>query len=162
MPRTTILLNTHNFAASQFFNHQANSACVFDGQLLFATNEGLFLSTGDNDGHETVGEAEVPIQINAYIVPPTSDFGYRGQKSPRSMILGGNFDGQMQVSVTDEQGVTRDYPTPALDGDDGVKIALRSDQRSRYHKVKVANVDGADFSLESADMVFIPGPERRR
>lgn len=67
MPRTTILLNTHNFAASQFFNHQANSACVFDGQLLFATNEGLFLSTGDNDGHETVGEAEVPIQILSLI-----------------------------------------------------------------------------------------------
>ena len=162
MPRTTILLNTHNFAASQFFNHQANSACVFEGQLLFATNEGLFESVGDNDGYETVGEEQVPIPIAAHVVMPTSDFGYKGQKSPRSMILGGNFDGQMQVSVTDEQGVTRDYPTPDLDGDDGVKIALRSDQRSRYHKVKVANVEGADFSLESADMVFIPGPERRR
>lgn len=158
MSRQTILLNTHNFAASQFFNHQANSACVFDGQLLFATSEGVFQSSGDNDGHD---EGD-PIPISAHVVMPTSDFGYRGQKSPRSLILGGNFDGQMEVSVTDERGATRDYPTPDLDGDDGVKVALRTDQRSRYHKIKIANVDGADFSLESADMVFIPGPERRR
>lgn len=44
MPRTTILLNTHNFAASQFFNHSANSAALFNGELLFATSEGLFLN----------------------------------------------------------------------------------------------------------------------
>lgn len=158
----TLLLNTHNFAASQFFNHTANSACVFGGQLLFATGEGLFLSGGDNDGYETVGEEQVAIPIDAHVVMPTSDFRYKGQKSPRSMLLGGNFDGQMEVSITDEQGATRDYLTPILDGDDGAKVALRTDQRSRYHKVKIANVDGADFSLESADMVFIPGPERRR
>lgn len=162
MARVTLLLNTHTFAAAQFFNHQADSACVFGGKLLFATSEGLFESAGGNDGYETVGEEQVPIPIDAYVVPPTSDFGYRGQKSPRSLLLGGNFDGQMQVSVTDEQGATRDYLTPDLDGDDGAKIALRSDQRSRYHKIKIANVDGADFSLESADLVFIPGPERRR
>lgn len=162
MPRTTILLNTHNFAAAQFFNHQANSACVFDGKLLFATNDGVFQSSGDNDGYETVGEEQVAIPIDAHIVLPTSDLGYKGRKSPRSMVIGGNFDGQMQVSITDEEGVTHDYPTPILDGDDGVKIALRTDQRGRYHNIKVANVDGADFSLESMTMVHIPGPERRR
>ena len=158
MARITLLLNTHNFATAQFFNHTANSACVFDGQLLFATSDGVFKSSGGNDGYD----GDDPIPIDAHIVMPTSDFGYRGQKSPRSLILGGNFDGQMQVSITDELGAIRDYSTPVLDGDDGVKVALRTDQRSRYHKVKIANVDGADFSLESADMIFIPGPERRR
>lgn len=162
MARITILLNTHNFAAAQFFNHQANSACVFDGKLLFATSAGVLQSSGDNDGYETVGEEQVAIPISAYIIPPTSDFAYRGQKSPRSMVLGGNFDGRMQVSITDEKGVTQDYLTPGLDGDDGAKIALRTDQRSRYHQIKIANVDGADFSIESVDMVYIPGPERRR
>ena len=45
---------------------------------------------------------------------------------------------------------------------DGTKVALRSDQRSRYFKVKISNVDGADFSVDSADLIFIPGPERRK
>lgn len=162
MARQSLILNTRNFAGAQFLNHSANSATLFDGKLLFATEDGIFESGGDNDGYVTVGDAETPIPINAHAVMPTAGFGYMGQKSPRSMLLGGMFDGQMQVSITDENGVTRDYPTEDMAGVDGTKAALRTDQRSHYLKVKIANVDGADFSLESADLVFIPGPEPRR
>lgn len=161
MARQTLILNTHNFAGSQFLNHPANSATLFNGELLFATSDGIFESSGDNDGTETVGAVTTPIPIDAYAVLPTANFGYSGQKSPRSMLLGGRFDGQMEISVTDEQGVTRDYPTEDMGTVDGTKVALRTDQRSHYLKVKIGNVDGSDFSLESADLVFIPGPERR-
>jgi len=162
MPRTTILLNTHNFAPSQFFNHQANSATLFNGELLFATSDGLFESTGDNDGYETVGETQVPIPIAAHIKLPSSEFGYAGQKSPRSIVMSGRFGGAMRVSLTDEGGTTKDYTSPVLDDESGCKLALDTDQRSRYLAFKIANVDGADFSLGGADLVFIPGPERRR
>ena len=160
MPRQTLLTNTHNFASAQFFNHSANSATLFNGKLLFATGEGVFESGGSNDGYETDGIT--PIPIDAHAVLPIADFEYHGQKSPRSMLLGGRFDGQMQVSITDEKGVTQDYMTEDMDSEDGTKVALRSDQRSRYLKVKIANVDGADFSVDSADLIFIPGPERRK
>ena len=162
MARVTILLNTRNFAPAQFFNHQANSAAYFGGELLFATSDGLFKSAGGNDGYETVGEDQVPVNIDAHIVLPTADFGYRGQKSPRSLVMGGRFDGAMQVDVTDESGTTKTYNSPVLDDEDGCKLALDSDQRSRYLGIKISNVDGADFSLDTADLVFIPGPERRR
>ena len=162
MARVTIMLNTRNFAPSQFFNHQANSATYFNGELLFATSDGLFKSAGGNDGYETVGEAQVPVNIDAHIVLPTADFWYRGQKSPRSLVMGGRFDGAMQVDVTDESGTTKTYTSPVLDDEDGCKLALDSDQRSRYLGIKISNVDGADFSLDTADLVFIPGPERRR
>lgn len=49
-----------------------------------------------------------------------------------------------------------------MDHESGTKLALRTDQRSRYLKTKIANVDGSDFSLESMELIFIPGPERRR
>jgi hypothetical protein len=162
MPRTTILLNTHNFAPSQFFNHQANSATLFNGELLFATSDGLFESIGNNDGYETVGETQVPIPIDAHIKLPSSEFGYAGQKSPRSIVMSGRFDGAMRVSLTDEGGTTKDYTSPVLDDESGCKIALDTGQRSRYLAFKIANVDGADFSLGGADLIFIPGPERRR
>lgn len=162
MARQTLLLNTHNFAPAQFFNHSANSATLFNGKLLFATSEGIFESGGDNDGYVVEGEVSTPIPIAAHAVLPIADFGYQGQKSPRSMLLGGRFDGQMQVSITDEKGVTQDYLTEDMDNEDGTKVALRSDQRSRYLKVKIANVDGADFSVDSSDLIFIPGPERRK
>lgn len=162
MPRTTIFLNTHNFAASQFFNHQANSAAYFGGELLFATSDGLFKSAGDNDGYETVGEDQIPVAIAAHVVLPTADFGYRGQKTPRSLVMGGRFDGQMEVSVTGETGTTKEYVSIDMADVDGCKLALDSDQRSRYLGIKISNVDGADFALDTADLVFIPGPERRR
>ena len=162
MARTTLLLNTHNFASAQLFNHSANSAAVFNGELLFATEEGLFESGGDNDGTILVDEVETPVPIDAHIMLPVSNFGYQGQKSPRSMLLGGRFDGQMQVSITDENGVTQDYVSPEMEDADGTKIALRTDQRSRYFTTKISNVGGSDFSIESADLIFIPGPERRR
>jgi len=164
--RQTLLLNTHNFAPAQFFNHSANSATLFNGKLLFATSEGVFESGGDNDGYtEELVEGvptQVPVPIVAHAVLPIADFGYQGQKSPRSILLGGRFDGQMQVSITDEKGVTQEYLTKDMDNEDGTKVALRSDQRSRYLKVKIANVNGADFSVDSADLIFIPGPERRK
>ena len=162
MARTTLLLNTHNFATAQFFNHSANSAAMFGGELLFATEEGLFESGGDNDGTILVDEVETPVPIDAHIMLPVSNFGYQGQKSPRSMLLGGKFDGQMQVSITDENGVTQDYVSPEMENADGTKLALRTDQRSRYFTTKISNVGGSDFSIESADLIFIPGPERRR
>lgn len=162
MPRQTLLLNTHNFAPAQFFNHSANSATLFNEKLLFATSEGIFESGGGNYGYVMEGEVSTPTPITAHAVLPVADFGYKGQKSPRSMLLGGRFDGQMEISVTDEQGVTRGYQTEDMGTVDGTKVALRSDQRSHYLKIKIGNVDGSDFSLESADLVFIPGPERRR
>jgi len=161
MPRTTILLNMHNFAPAQFFNHQANSATLFNGELLFATSDGLFESTGDNDGYETVDNVEVPIPISAWAVFPTSNFGYTGYKTPRSMLLGGKFSGTMKLTVTDSKGVVKEFTSISL-AEDGCKFPLRSDQRSRYLKVKIENIDGSDFSLETMDLIHIPGPEMRK
>lgn len=162
MPRQTLLLNTHNFAPAQFFNHQANSTVLFNGKLLFARSTGIYESTGSNDGYETVGEEQVPIPIEAWAVLPITDLEYNGQKTPRSLIVDGYIDGQLQFSITDEKQATRDYPTEEMLSYDGTKVALRSDQRSRLFKLKVSNVDGADFSIKNIDLVFIPGPERRK
>lgn len=161
MPSITILLNTHAFAASQFFNHAANSAVLFNGKLLFARSTGVYESTGDNDGYELVEEEEVPVPITAWAVLPVTDLEYNGRKTPRSLLVDGYIDGQLQFSITDEKQVTQDYPTEEMLSYDGTKVALRSDQRSRFFKLKVANIDGADFSIKNIDLVFIPGPERR-
>lgn len=161
MSYITLLLNTHNFAPSQFLNHAANSATFFNGQLLFGRSTGIYESTGDNDGYETVEGEEVPIPISAWAVLPVTDLEYNGRKTPRSLLVDGYIDGQLQFSITDEKQVTQDYSTEEMLSYDGTKVALRSDQRSRLFKLKVANVDGADFSIKNIDLVFISGPERR-
>lgn len=161
MARISILLNLHTLAASQFFAHGCAAATVFDKEFLLAKEDGLYVSTGDSDGVIIEGEVSTPIPIQAYVALPTLDCGYKGQKTPRSIILGGAFSGAMRVSITDERGTTVNYDTESLGSRDGIKIALQSSQRSRYFIIKISSIDGADFSLESADFIFIPGPERR-
>lgn len=161
MSRISMLLNLHTLAASQFLSHGCTSAAVFGKEFLLAKDDGLYVSSGNADGTELIEGVETPIAISAYIVLPTLDCGYKGQKTPRSIILGGAFSGAMSVTVTGERGDSVEYATENLGSRDGIKIALRSSQRSRYFIIKISNVAGSDFSLESADFIFIPGPERR-
>ena len=152
--RQTLLLNTHTFSVSQFLNHSANSAVFFNNKLYFATQDGLYESKGDTDHQDA--------PISAHTTLPSTQLKYQGQKSPRSLLLAGRFSGQMSATITDEKEKSINYLSEEMENEDGTKIALRTDQRSRFFKLKISNVDGADFSLESADVVFIPGPERRK
>lgn len=149
MTTQTLLLNTVNFAGTQLLQHFANSLAVFNGELLVANSSGLHISDEASTEH-----------ITAFVEFPRSDLGYPGYKTPRAILLGCVCDGVISVSITDENGITKEYYTKVLEGEDGCKIGLDSNQRSRYFIVKVANVSGSYFSLSSVAMIFIPGPER--
>lgn len=162
MSRTTLLLNLHNFAVSQFFNHPASSATYFEGKLLFGTSAGLFESGGNNDGYSDV-DGLVPIPIDAHVKLPVSEYNYAGYKAIRSAIILGRLEGDLSVTFIGKGPASeKQYTaTSKLGGEGGTKVALSTAQRSKYFAVKIANVDGADFSLDYADVVFIPGPEIR-
>ena len=97
MARTTLLLNLHNFAVSQFFNHPASSATYFEGKMLFGTSAGLFESGGDNDGYSDE-EGLVPVPISAYVKLPVSEYDYPGYKSLRSVVILGRLDGAISIT----------------------------------------------------------------
>lgn len=149
-------LNFKNMAATQLGDLNANSAGVFGGNLIVASTDGLHTFDGQ------YGEDEDVEVVSAYFELPYSLLGYDGQKSPRSLVISGRILGALAIDVTDEAGNTVTYTTPSLDTYSGTKVALRSDQRGRYFIVKVKNVNGSYFSIDQMDMVFIPGPERRR
>ena len=152
MPITTLAFNFKNGAPSQFESFLANSASIFKDKLYFASDNGVHVFDPESD------EEVVP----AVFTLPLSDLGYLGQKTPRSLIIGGRISGAMRISVTDESGVTKHYLTPELQDADGCKVALDSDQRSRYLKISISNINGADFSIDFIDLIYIPGPEPRR
>ena len=162
MSRTTLLLNLHNFAVSQFFNHPASSATYFAGKMLFGTSAGLFESGGDNDGYSDA-EGLVPIPIDAHVKLPVSEYNYAGYKAIRSAIILGRLEGELSITFTGKgpESEKQYTATNRHNGEGGTKVALSTAQRSKYFSVKIANVDGADFSLDYADVVFIPGPEIR-
>ena len=160
MARTTLLLNLHNFAVSQFFNHPASSATYFEGKMLFGTSAGLFESGGDNDGVVDVDGHEVPIPIDAFITLPTSDWGYPSFKALRSLLVLGRIEGEIAVTFTAEDAdSSHTYRSGKLSSHSGEKIALSSFQRGRFFTPKIANFNGSDFSIAEASVTFIAGPE---
>lgn len=148
----TMSMNFKNRASSQFGNMPANSMSVFDDQMFFANDDGLFVL-------DAASEEE---SVEAYFELPYSTLGYNGQKSPRSLVVAGKINGALAFELTDERGDVTTYTTKEIESYSGVKVALNSRQRSRHFMLKVKNIDGADFSIGEMDVVFIPGPEGRK
>lgn len=148
----TMSMNFKNRAPSQFGGLLPNSLGVFEGSLFFASTDGLYVL--DENSEEEV--------VDAYFELPFTTLGYNGQKSPRSLIVSGKIDGVLAFEITDERGETVEYKTGDIESYSGTKIALNTNQRSRYFRLRVKNVDGADFSIGEMDVVFIPGPEARK
>lgn len=145
-------LNLKNMASTQLSSLAVNSVGVFNGELFVSSADGI---------HRFVGGSNEEV-VNAFFELPLSLLGYNGKKTPRSLLISGRILGALKVSITDESGVTVVYLTETLDTFEGTKVALQSNQRGRYFNVKIENVDGAYFSIDQIDMVFIPGPEPRK
>lgn len=150
-------LNLKNVAPTQLADLEVNGLAVFNGNLVVASTGGLhtFKDKGE------FGEDEEIESVSAFFELPRSVLGYDGPKSPRSLIVSGRISGALAIELTDEAGNTITYQTPVLDTYDGAKVALQSNQRSRYFQIKIKSVAGSYFSIDRVDMVFIPGPERR-
>lgn len=90
MPRTTLILNTHNFAAPPSSSTTRQTARLSSMGVTLATSDGLFESTGDNDGYETVGEDQVASPIDAHVKLPSSEFTPGKSRQGLSSYPGGS------------------------------------------------------------------------
>lgn len=147
----TMSMNFKNRAPSQFSNVFANSLGVFGPDLFFGAADGLYVF--EDDSADEV--------VEAFFELPYSILNYNGLKSPRSLIVSGKIEGVLEFDVTDERASTVTYESRDISSYAGTKIALNSNQRSRYFILKVRNVDGAYFSIDQMDVVFIPCAEAR-
>lgn len=130
---------------SQFTNYNYNSICKFHGKYYGASDSGIFeLDTGDLDDTAT---------IHAYFELPVSDWGVDNQKRIRSAHLGVESNGELLLTLTDDEGRSYPYtvtPNQVSHKQHGTKItAGRNNGKGRYWQLRVDNIDGADFSVNS-------------
>jgi hypothetical protein len=123
--------------------------CVFNGQILGANADGIFIHSGNKDNEEN---------IEAYFELPSFNYESARQKSFRRVYLDGLTEGNLVVTAIID-GVNGEsfeiealgrlaetqYVFPMSREDRGVNLALR-----------IANKEGADFSINSisATLVF--------
>ena len=142
-------VNMRNNAISQYGNYDFKSFCDFGSVCLACGDGGIYsLNGSDDDGTD----------ISSEFKSMTTDFDVANQKRLRSLFIGGEWDGWLKVTITDDEGNSREYLTPPLDSgnlQEGNKVAIGRDGKGRYWNFEVENIDGCDFSVDSMDALPI-------
>ena len=139
-----LCLNLKGGQLSQWANYNFNSMTKIGGQYIGANELGLFqLNTGNDDA----GNA-----IEAFFELVTSDWGIPGQKRIRSWYVGYEADGDLLLTVKDDDGNERMWTLEPIHSDNqqhGVKGWGARDGKGRYWMIRIDNVNGADFSIDN-------------
>ena len=142
----TIRTNLKNNASTQYTNTNFKGMCRFNGQVIGAGASGLFrLGCGADDNGT---------DIAAYFTTPTTAFGIHDTKYERYVYLFGTWDGSLTVEVVgDDKTTVGPYTIAAVLTEGHQRRRTRIDQHMNYIYAKhtFRNVDGCDFSLDSAE-----------
>lgn len=143
-----LCLNLEGSQLSQYANYNFNSVCEFNGVNLGASDSGIFvLDSGDLDGST---------EIEAFFELVTTDFGIANQKRIRSVYLGYETNGDLLLTVKDDDGNERRYsvePNHENNEEHTAKINIGRDGKGRFWMFRIDNLNGSDFSADSIEAV---------
>lgn len=151
----SIAMNLKNQTITQYDNYDFNSIVEFEGKVYGASESGLFTlddATTDN------GTA-----IDAYFEFWIGDAVAINVKRIRALHFGLEANGDMTVEVTDDDGTGKVYDIEVeKTGVVGVagyvqhgnRVFVERTHVGRYWKLKVATVDGNDFSVDRIDVTW--------
>ena len=142
----TLCINLSNMSVTQYCNYNFNSFCKIGDKHYGATDDGIFELVGDTDANE---------DIDAWLELPMSDFGISNVKRLRRIYLGYEATGDLTIKVKDNEDNERQYPLDniALDKQVGGEVTIERDQIGRYWGLRIDNVRGAYFAIDSIEVV---------
>jgi hypothetical protein len=133
-------------AATQVAGWEFTGLARFGGRYLACGPDGLFVL---GEGADT----DAGTAIEAVVETPETDFGTARPKRLREAFVSGRTpDGPALELLTIRDRTCRAYPVPALDGQGARRCALGRDGQAVSWAVAVANLDGADFRLDSIEV----------
>lgn len=144
-----LAMNLKNLAPTQYMEFDFNSLCEFNGQVLGANEDGIFLLES--------GDLDVAATIDAYVEWVT-DFGISSRKHVRRLTIAGETQGDLLVTVQADGGDIGEYSiTGASELQQGIwHVYLPVDCRGRYFTVRISNVSGSQFSTDEVFADVIP------
>jgi hypothetical protein len=150
MSKVVLSINAseEGFPVTEFDDFCYAGLCSFNGKLLGCSADGVFAYEGDDDDG---------VDVASWFEIATTDFGVLNHKRLRSVLCSGLFSGDMVVSIAMDDGSYVDYPVneSTLLNQSTWKQGINREQRGAHVKVKVSNIDGADFSIDAMDAVVI-------
>lgn len=144
----TVRTNLTNAASTQYTNFDFNSMCLFNGVLLGAGSDGLFkICCSDSDNGTP---------IEAYFVPAKTSLGQANQKRIDQIYLGYTGDGSLDIEIFNEDdcaigpyratSVGSNYQRRRVTPGHGFYWS--------YGSLKISNVDGSYFSIDTLDLLL--------
>jgi hypothetical protein len=143
----TLVLNLKRKAPSQYCDYDFNSMVKFNGAYIGAGDDGIFqLFTGDTDDDGAEGAA-----IAAFIELPKSNMGIPNMKRFRRMYFGYIADGNLSLTLTvDDTAQTPVAMAPYLSDKQSHQVVnITRVGQGAYWQIRIDNVDGADFTIDS-------------
>ena len=146
---TVYAMNAKHTGLTEYTNFAFNSAAVFDGATLVANASGIFALGGDVD------DAAI---IDAYARLGISDFGTLAHKRVDMAYVGYRSDGVLRLRVITDEQESYDYTLATRDGDSlhGNRLKLGRGMRGTYWQAEVGNVAGADFEIDTLQLMAQP------
>ena len=146
--RLGLCLNIEGNQLSQWANYNFNSMCEFNGVHLGASEDGVFvLEDGDLDD---------TAEIEAFFELVTTDFGISNQKRLRAVYLGYEADGDLMMTIEDDEGNERRFsvePNHLDNKEHTAKINIGRDGKGRHWMFRIDNANGSDFSIDNIEAV---------
>ena len=146
--KLTLSVNLSNPSIVQWCDFDFNSFCRIGEKFYGANDSGIFELTGDSDNGEN---------IDAFFELLNSDFGISNMKKIRSMYVGGEANGGLTLTLKDDENNLRLYTLNLTSGNvqSSGKVAVDRAGIGRYWQIRIDNVGGAYFAIDSIEVLAI-------
>jgi hypothetical protein len=149
-----LVINTRNFAISEYSNFGFNSMCKFNGKYLYAKSDGIY-EEGGNDDNGT--------QIDASYKTGAVDIYATEVRRLRDAFLNIRSNGDIQLFSVGDEVNTRTYPISLSTAGTIHERRVKFERgiRDRHLSFGVSNVNGSTLEVSSIKILTEPIRKRR-
>lgn len=145
-------INAENAAVTRYLRMPANSFCQMNGKTYIANAGGIYEYGADDDAGQ---------DIRASVQWPKTDFQDGRTMRMEVARFGVKTAGRMRLKAMANEDEPHYYLLmPTSDKLKGTRVPIGKGMAGRYWSMRLDNVAGCDFELDSAE--FLPVPSRQR
>jgi hypothetical protein len=156
-----VVMNTKNFAVTEYINYGFNSMTEFNGEHLVADQNGIYkVDTSDTDNAGIDNYV-----IKAHIKTGRVDIYKDNKNVIRNGWLNYQTDGSVQIVSTADKKATRTYMLPyhlGLSGINERRVKFERGIKNRFFDFKVQNVMGSQLEIDKLTITLEPVISKRR
>jgi hypothetical protein len=148
-----IVVNTRNYAASEYSGWDFNSFACLNGEYLGANGTGIYTLTGEHDGATDI---DSNIKFGTLDLYEGTVNMPRGKKYPRQLWITHRSDGQLEVEIEgdeEENELFSDRTEITSEDMHEERIKISKGLRPRFFTLNLKNKDGSDFDLDNVSLI---------